>query len=107
MKLTQTIKEKIKLPVDISARFDEALKNVTQKVVPVAKDEVTKTVCETKDSIFLIATIAAVGFAALCPSKSVKTPSAAPGVDELARNIYMVYNEVHTTNNYYSKGDTP
>ena len=77
-----------------------------KQAVPIVKREVQKTVERGKEDVFCYildgAQVLILGAIMLSvvvkPSELVRT---IPSMDD--RKIYMVYNEVHVTNNYYSK----
>lgn len=96
--------------MELKNKIIKKIKSVAHKTyrqaAPVVKREIKKSVERGKEDVFCyildgaqVITLGAIMLSVVVkPSDLVRT---IPSMDD--RKIYMVYNEVHVTNNYYSK----
>lgn len=98
MKLKEKLLNKIKVTAN----------GVYKKAAPIVEEKIQKTVANGKDNVIcsildgveIVALSAIMLSTILKPSDILRNSST-----NFPRNIYNVYNEVHVTNNYYSKGE--
>lgn len=100
---------KEKIVTKLKTKFETTVKSAIHRAAPIVKKEVAKTVDKGKNDIFETAlTVVKIGafiFAISNIGGGKGIPLIAEKVEEMPRTFNITYNEVHSTCNFYLKGE--
>lgn len=98
MKLKEKILNKIKATAN--GVYKKAAPIVEKKIQTTVENGKDNIICSILDGVEIVALSVIILSVVLKPSDILRSSAM-----DCPRNVYNVYNEVHVTNNYYSKGE--